>query len=114
MIRHGTAFAFQTSFSLLEMRSRLDGKGGHTWIERDRDAWGDYLSAITTGPGPQDKIRLRIIAPDDVDGWVLDVLFASAEPDAEERWQALRTFAREDVITLVDGSDVREVDDYSE
>jgi hypothetical protein len=113
MIRHGIAYAFRTSFTLPEMLQRLDGVGGHNWIERDRDAWGDYLSSITTGPGEHDKIRLRILWPDDVDTWVLDVLFASAEPDADARWQGLLATAR-DTLVIVDASEIREVDDYSE
>jgi hypothetical protein len=109
-----TAFSFHTSFSLAEMLSRLDGVGGHRWIERSRDSWGDYISSITQGPGERDKTRMRIISPDDVDGWVLDLQFASEEPDAEARLERFLAFAKDTVLTVVDGSRVREVDDYSE
>jgi hypothetical protein len=113
-VYRSTAFAFHTSFSLAEMLARLDGVGDHRWIERDRDAWGDYISSITSGPGERDKTRMRIISPDDVSGWVLDLQFTSDEADAEQRLERFLAFAKETVLTVVDASQVREVDDYSE
>ena len=114
MIHRSVAFAFQTSFSLAEMLGRLNRVGGHDWIERDRDSWGDYISSITHGPGDRDKTRMRILWPDDVNGWVLDLQFSSEAADADARLERFLEFAKETVLTVVDATAVREVDDYSE
>jgi hypothetical protein len=97
------AFAFRTSFSIAEMRERLDGVGGRAWIDRDNDHWGDYTSSITNEP----YVRMRILYDDDIAAYALDLT-----ADDEAVWRELVRFARETVLVLVDASNVREVGGY--
>ncbi|HTM20494.1 MAG TPA: hypothetical protein VL172_08305 [Kofleriaceae bacterium] len=100
---HGfLAYAFHSQLSLEQMLERLKAGSGQPWGRADKDRLGPYIVAGSFRTDYQ--IRLRIYVEDDQ--YVLDLMLATDEPQAEAEWAELIRYGRDVVLPLVEARDV--------
>jgi hypothetical protein len=105
-MRESYAYTFTTSLAPAELFRRLRAEGTWTWIDRDSDRWGDYVSAIDA-PGaivkvvPGEPARGRCLA---------NVEFDSDAADAALQAAAVRRTLVEKILPALDAREVREGD----
>jgi hypothetical protein len=73
-------YSFDCDFRILEILAILNGVGPWNWIERDKDAFGTYISAV-----PIPGVRVRIFSDPNAPGENGPKYMADFRIDAEDR-----------------------------
>ncbi len=107
------AYAFRSPLSLAQMLERLNERSGRSWSMVNSDSAGEYIGSALWGDDDEDyKNRLRVLA--DGDGYVLAIYLRSFRPTAEQEWSELLSYARDELLSLLEAVDVRQAaDDYT-
>jgi hypothetical protein len=109
------ALSFRTTLTLGEILSRLTAEGSRHWGKACSDRLGDYVASNLTDTvnfeETRYKNRLRLFFEED--RCILDILYKSRLPSAEEEWQTIWSFIHERLLPLVEAEDVQETHDYS-
>jgi len=109
------ALSFRTPLTLAEILSRLTAQGARRWGNAQSDALGDYVASNLTDHVNFEETRyqnrLRFFFEDD--RCILDILYQSRLPSAEEEWAEIWSYIHQSLLPLVEADDVRETHDYS-
>ena len=115
LFREMRAYAFRTNLTLGDILSRLTAEGSRRWGNACSDRLGDYVASNVTDTANFEETRyenrLRFIVEED--RCILDILYQSRLPSAEEEWQTIWSFIHERLLPLVEAEDVQETHDYS-
>jgi hypothetical protein len=103
-MRQYYAYSFTTSLAPADVFRRLRADGTWTWIDRDSDRWGDYVSAVDA-PGAIVKVIPGEPAPD---RWTANVAFECEDADADAQAEDLRETLVDRILPAIGARDVRE------
>jgi hypothetical protein len=106
------AYAFKSDLSLEQMNELLNDQSAWQWIDRESDYFGEYLSANPhdVDDGADGNSRLRIFKEED--HYVIDVMYDSEKPKAQEAWEALVAQVKDKVLPQLAARDVEETEDF--
>lgn len=107
-MRDTYAYAFTSTLSLSEIRTRLNAIGPWKWIERDNDRLGEYISAGVMR-APDFGIVKIFVEPDH---YALNVRLESDFDDAEECFAKVRDILMHKSLPAIEASNIRDVDTY--
>ena len=109
------ALSFRTPLTLEQILSRLTAEGARRWGNAQSDRLGDYIASNITDTLNFEQTRyenrLRFLVEDD--RCILDILYQSRLPAAEEEWEEIWSYIHQRLLPLVEADDVRETHDYS-
>jgi hypothetical protein len=105
------SYAFSTHLSLSEILERVNEVSGRQWSMADSDELGLYLASGIYDEPHRGRNSLRIFM--EGDEFVIDALYRSSVPTAEQEWEALHTLVRDEILRLVEARNVHGAKDYS-
>jgi hypothetical protein len=115
VFREVLALSFRTPLTLDQILSRLTAEGARRWGNAQSDRLGDYIASNLTDAANFEETRyenrLRFLVEDD--RCILDILYTSRLPSAEEEWAEIWSYIHQRLLPLVEADDVRETHDYS-
>jgi hypothetical protein len=94
-VRKEAAFSFETELDLAGLREKLNASGRRTWVDRDSDSYGDYLS---TSAHPD--YGFYKIYPHD-GGYVLTIKFAADRPTFADEYAEIERIALEEILPSI-------------
>jgi hypothetical protein len=107
-MRKTYAYAFRSDLQLPEVLARLNEVGPWSWIERDNDRWGEYISALAL-PDPHRGTVKIIVEPDH---YVVNVLLTSQDPDAEALFESVRETLFDRLLPAIGATGLARTDTY--
>lgn len=114
------ARSFDSDLAINEMFTRLNELGPWTWIERENDRWGDYISAAVLRHPERGIVKL-LIDEEPANGmsgqtpskdwrFVIQVSLASDAPNALATFDEIQSTLLERVLPAVGARDVQEAE----
>ena len=114
------ARSFMSDIGIEQMRSILNGSGPWSWIDRDNDQWGPYISAgVLTRPqrgivkiyfdDNPENIHWHDVKPSD-GRFIVAVNLASDDPDAETIFADIERTVLERVLPSVGAREIKETE----
>ena|ERR1044072_4601283 len=102
-MRRDAAFSFQSDHDLRSLRERLNARGIHTWIERDNDNYGEYLSTRAHA----DYGFYKIYKDDQTAGYCFTIKFTCDRPTIDEEFAELERIALDEILPGVEARDIQ-------
>lgn len=103
-----SAYSFKTDLSLAQLFARLNEVGPWTWLERDNENWGDYLSSLAS----RDPYRTMVKIYEEPTHFVVQMRFESEEADAASVFDTLRATLFERLLPAIGARDLTPTDTY--
>jgi len=100
------ANAFKTDLTLGDMFARLQQIGPWRWRERDNDRWDAYLSALAHDEPYWAMVKIFV----EEDFYVVDVLFESDDPGAQEKYEEIRQTLFGHLLPAIEARDIEQAD----
>jgi hypothetical protein len=101
------AYSFYSPLSLPELLERLRAVSPWRWIERDNDAWGEYISARALDDPHKGMVKL--ICEDE--RYIINVYLRSKHPSAGEAFAEVRDIVFQRLLPALDAANIVKTDD---
>lgn len=102
------AYAFTSTLSLSEIRAKLNDIGPWSWIERDNDRFGEYISTRAM-PDPDPGFIKIFVEPDH---YAVNVVLKSERVDAPEEFAIVRNTLMQKLLPAIDARNIRDTGTY--
>ncbi len=107
-MRHVFAYAFRSPLALSQLLAKWNEVGPWTWTERDSDRFGEYISTRVLDL-PQRGMLKVFVEPD---RYAINVMLQSEEPDAEEKFGAIRDTIFNRLLPAAEASAITRTETY--
>lgn len=107
-MRHVYAYSFKSPMALAQMLAKWNEIGPWKWTERDSDRFGEYISTRVLEL-PQRGMLKVFVEPDH---YAINVMLQSDEPNAEEKFGAIRDTIFKKLLPAVDASGICKTETY--
>lgn len=101
------AYSFTSDLTIHELIKKLNSDGPWSWMERDSDYYGLYISCL----GGPDASRIKIFQEDGK--YVLNIRYKNDNPEASTEWDALQVELLGKTLPSVGAENVKETEGYS-